>query len=77
MSIDDLTTKLTNMTMVQLKEELKKRKLKTVEPKNELILRLLPFIQLEREHGEAERDDVQDKRNGKGVEDRKMTVKAI
>lgn len=66
-SIDDLTTKLTNLTMVQLKEELKRRKLKTAGPKNELVLRLLPFMQLEREHGEAERDDVQDERNRKGV----------
>lgn len=66
-SIDDITTKLTNLTMVQLKEELKRRKLKTAGPKNELVLRLLPFIQLEHEHGEAERDDVQDERNTKGV----------
>ncbi|KYN27494.1 hypothetical protein ALC57_03114 [Trachymyrmex cornetzi] len=55
---DELKTKLTNMTMVELKQELRKRKLKTTGLKNELILRLLPFKQLEFEHGETDDDDI-------------------
>lgn len=51
---DDLNAKLTDMTAAQLRQELKKRNLKTAGLKNELILRLLPFMQLEREHGETE-----------------------
>lgn len=56
---NNLKTNLSNMTMVQLKEELKRRRLKTMGLKNELILRLLPFMQLEREHGQAEQHDDQ------------------
>ncbi|XP_025266570.1 uncharacterized protein LOC109610141 isoform X2 [Camponotus floridanus] len=54
---DDLSTTLMSMTTIQLKQELKKRKLKTAGLKSELIARLLPFMQLEREHGETEHDD--------------------
>lgn len=54
---DDLQTKLTNMTTIQLKEKLKRRKLKTTSLKAELITRLLPFMQLEREHDETEQDE--------------------
>lgn len=54
---DELKTKLTNMMLVKLKQELRKRKRKTAGLKNELILRLLPFMQLEREHGEADQGD--------------------
>lgn len=50
---DDLNTKLAEMTMVQLKE-LKKRRLKTTGLKNELILRLLAIMSVEREHGDPE-----------------------
>lgn len=59
---DELKAKLTNMTTVEIKQELRRRKLKTAGLKNELILRLLPFLQLEREHGETGRgDDAQNK----------------
>jgi len=52
------------MTTIRLKEELKKWKLKTTGLKNELILRLLPFMQLELEHGETENhDDIEDKKD--------------
>lgn len=54
---DDLNTKLAEMTMVQLKEELKKRRLKTTGLKNELILRLLAIMSVEREHGDPEQHD--------------------
>lgn len=54
---DELKAKLTDMTTVQLKGELTKRWLKTTGLKNELVLRLLPFMQLESEHGEAGRCD--------------------
>lgn len=54
---DDLNTKLAEMTMVQLKEELKKRRLKTTGLKNKLILRLLAIMSVEREHGDPEQHD--------------------
>lgn len=50
---DDLNAKLAEMTMVQLKEELKKRRLKTTGLKNELILRLSTIMSVEREHGDT------------------------
>jgi len=69
---DDLTARLTVMTTIQLKEELKKRKLKTAGLKNELILRLLPFMQLE--HGEIENhDDIEDKKYDKNVHKREQS----
>lgn len=54
---DNLNAQLTDMTTIQLKQELKKRKLKTTGLKSELIQRLLPFMQLEREQGETEPHD--------------------
>ena len=47
------------MTAVQLKAELKKRKLKVSGVKDELIARLMASLQLEREHGDPdiEEDD--------------------
>ncbi|KMQ86273.1 sap domain containing [Lasius niger] len=64
---DDLSAKLADMTTVQLKQELRKRKLKTAGLKGELVLRLLPFMQLEREHSETEQyDDIKNK-NDEGV----------
>ncbi|XP_067214172.1 SAFB-like transcription modulator [Linepithema humile] len=51
---DDLNAKLADMTTVQLKDELKRRKLKTTGLKNELILRLSAIMQIERDHGELE-----------------------
>jgi len=52
--IDDLNAKLAEMTMVQLRDELKKRRLKTTGLKNELILRLAAIMNVEREHGDPE-----------------------
>ncbi|EFN86065.1 hypothetical protein EAI_07947 [Harpegnathos saltator] len=72
--VDDLSTKLADMTTVQLKQELKKRKLKTAGLKNELVLRLLPFMQLEREHGETERDNVQNKHDDNDARKRQEAI---
>lgn len=76
--IDELNIKLANMTMVQLKQELRKRKLKTVGLKNELILKLFSFMQLEREHGATECDDGQVETTMKmHVKDEKTAAKVI
>lgn len=52
---DDLNAMLADMTLVQLKKELKKRSLKTTGAKNELILRLEKVMQVERARGELQR----------------------
>lgn len=66
------------MTMVEIKQELRRRKLKTAGLKNELILRLLPFLQLEREHGETGRgDDAQNKDDEDARRNRETTARAI
>jgi len=57
---DDLNAKLADMTMVQLKDKLKKRKLKTTGAKNELILRLSKIMQIEHDHGAADEKDDND-----------------
>jgi len=46
---DDISAKLTNMTMIQLKNELKKWGFRRIGLKNELILRITAIVQLERE----------------------------
>jgi len=52
--IDDLNAKLAEMTMVQLRDELRKRRLKTTGLKNEFILRLVAIMNVERKHGDPE-----------------------
>lgn len=51
---DNLSAMLTNMTIVQLKKELKKQSLKTTGAKNELILRLEKVMQVERARSELQ-----------------------
>ncbi|KYN11094.1 hypothetical protein ALC57_16753 [Trachymyrmex cornetzi] len=62
---DELSAKLAEMTVVQLKEELQQRKLKTTGLKDELISRLMAIMSFEHEHGDPERrTDVKDEDEG-------------
>lgn len=66
--VTNINAKLVGKITAQLKEELKKRKLKTIGVKNELVLRLITALQLEREHGESQdHDDSEDERNHKDI----------
>ena len=63
------------MTAVQLKAELKKRKLKVSGVKEELVARLMASLQLEREHGDPDTEDAADDSSSSEAENDNDTVR--